>query len=60
MNKMSWWYFPAQNGNKSTTLLIWMQGVPGGSSLFGLFVENGPLQLDANFDVTLRNYTWNK
>jgi carboxypeptidase C (cathepsin A) len=41
------WYWPALNGNTSAPLLVWMQGGPGASSLFGLFVETGPYRLDA-------------
>ena len=38
--------FLLQNANRSAPLLLWLQGGPGGSSLFGLFVENGPLYVD--------------
>ena len=35
-----------QNGDTKAPLLLWLQGGPGGSSLFGLFNENGPLMVD--------------
>ena len=33
------WYFPAQNNNKDAPLLVWLQGGPGGSSMFAVFNE---------------------
>lgn len=40
------WYFPNPDGFPldKTPLIIWLQGGPGGSSLFGLFEEIGPIQ----------------
>jgi vitellogenic carboxypeptidase-like protein len=53
------WYFPAQNGNTKAPLLIWLQGGPGGSSLFGLFAENGPMDLTSDLQPIARPSTWN-
>lgn len=39
-------------------MVLWLQGGPGGSSLFGLFVENGPFIIDANNDITFRTTSW--
>jgi vitellogenic carboxypeptidase-like protein len=58
-NNMFFWYFPAKNGNATAPLLMWLQGGPGGSSMFGLFAENGPLQVDAQLKVSERAITWN-
>lgn len=44
--------------NGEAPLVVWLQGGPGGSSLFGLFVENGPLGVDANLDVYVRKTSW--
>lgn len=57
---MFYWYFPAQNGNASAPLVVWLQGGPGGSSLFGLFSEMGPYHLTEKLEPVRRNSTWNR
>ena len=36
-----------QSGDVSAPVLLWLQGGPGGSSLFSLFIETGPLVVDS-------------
>ncbi len=58
---MFFWFFPAQNGNTADTpIMLWLQGGPGASSLFALFTEIGPIYIDANENIQLREVTWNK
>lgn len=40
---MYFWFFPAQNGDANAPVVVWLQGGPGASSLFGLFGEIGEL-----------------
>ncbi|XP_060078674.1 probable serine carboxypeptidase CPVL [Ylistrum balloti] len=54
------WFFPAQEDPLNAPVVMWLQGGPGGSSLFGLFVENGPLMVNQNLKLMERNITWNK
>lgn len=39
---------------KDTPLILWLQGGPGSSSLFGLFTENGPFFVNED-QVTIRS-----
>ena len=58
-SNMFYWFFEAQNGDVNAPILLWLQGGPGGSSLFGLFGENGPFSVDDNLNLVPRNITWN-
>ena len=47
-SNLFFWYFPAENGNKSAPLVLWLQGGPGSSSMYGLLKENGPFLADVD------------
>ena len=51
--------YNTQEGDSSAPILLWLQGGPGGSSLFGLFNENGPVLVDKEGDLKARPWTWN-
>lgn len=54
------WFFPAMNNSENAPVVVWLQGGPGVSSLFGLFSEHGPYQLKNDLKVSLRKYSWTK
>ena len=58
-SNLFFWFFPAQSGDTSAPLLVWLQGGPGSSSLFGLFAEQGPILVDKQQNLHPRNITWN-
>ena len=39
------WYFPSMS-DPNAPLLVWLEGGPGASSLFGVFHNNGPVKMD--------------
>ncbi|KAG5667966.1 hypothetical protein PVAND_015925 [Polypedilum vanderplanki] len=58
-SNMFFWFFPAQNDPLNSPVLLWLQGGPGASSLFGLFTENGPFEVTKSGKVKSRKYSWN-
>ncbi|XP_032527798.2 venom serine carboxypeptidase-like [Danaus plexippus] len=56
-SNLYFWYFPPFNENTGAPVVLWLQGGPGGSSLFGLFTENGPL-IARKDGFSLRKYHW--
>ncbi|KAJ8687304.1 hypothetical protein QAD02_023098 [Eretmocerus hayati] len=40
-------------------LVLWLQGGPGATSLFGLFTENGPFIISKDMTLNIRKYSWN-
>ncbi|XP_038209259.1 vitellogenic carboxypeptidase-like [Zerene cesonia] len=53
------WYFPAMNKPvEETPLILWLQGGPGASSMFGLFEEIGPFTITENMELKKKKYSW--
>jgi len=57
-SNMFFWYFPSVTMHSKDPVLVWLQGGPGGSSLFGLFVENGPFYVDMHLHLLPRKFSW--
>lgn len=57
-SNLFFWYFPAKVNAENAPVVLWLQGGPGASSLFGLFTENGPISVDADQKVHSRKYSW--
>lgn len=56
-SNLFFWFFPAQTSWKGAPVVLWLQGGPGSSSLFGLFEEIGPFSFDKKFKR--REFSWN-
>lgn len=55
------WYFESESHPETSPLSLWLQGGPGGSSMFGAFTENGPCPVNDDSKSTYRNkYAWTK
>ena len=58
-SNMFFWLFPAKKVKPEIQpLLLWLQGGPGWSSLFGLFVENGPFGVNQQLQLFPHKYAW--
>ena len=55
------WFFEARNDPHNAPLAIWLNGGPGGSSLYGALVENGPCFIGNDSNSTYLNpWSWNR
>lgn len=54
------WFFPAEQDYKNASVLLWLQGGPGASSLYGLFEENGPFILKNSKELNIREHRWSR
>ncbi|KAI8617960.1 serine carboxypeptidase-domain-containing protein [Chytriomyces sp. MP71] len=56
---MFFWFFPSAQPT-SQDLVIWLNGGPGCSSLFGSFIENGPVTILADGTVDSSPNSWHQ
>lgn len=57
-SNLFFWYFPARNNAANAPVVVWLQGGPGASSLYGLFMESGPVSINAQKKLDKRQYSW--
>ncbi|XP_031635907.1 venom serine carboxypeptidase-like [Contarinia nasturtii] len=57
-SNMFFWFFPAKVNTDNAPVVLWLQGGPGASSLFGLFTENGPYSISSNDESNLQQNTF--
>lgn len=57
-SNLFFWFFPAKIDPDNAPVVLWLQGGPGASSLFGLFTENGPVNLTPKGKLVKRKYSW--
>ena len=46
-SNLYFWFFPSQSDPENDPVILWLQGGPGATSLYGLFKENGPIHATA-------------
>ncbi|RXN33407.1 putative serine carboxypeptidase CPVL [Labeo rohita] len=57
-SNLFFWFFPAQERPETAPVLLWLEGGPGSSSLFSLFVEHGPYFVHKNLTLGYRDFPW--
>ncbi|GAB0092611.1 hypothetical protein DMENIID0001_076180 [Sergentomyia squamirostris] len=57
-SNLFFWYCKAQKNSETAPLVVWLQGGPGTTSLYGMFYENGPFYLTPELDFPPREYSW--
>ncbi|XP_054164306.1 serine carboxypeptidase ctsa-1.2-like [Oppia nitens] len=55
-----YWFVESQTNPATAPVVLWLQGGPCSSALFGLLAENGPFHVDADGkSLHLNPYSWN-
>lgn len=49
-----------QTNYAEAPVVLWLQGGPGATSLYGLFEENGPFSVTKKLTLKRRKYSWSR
>ncbi|PSN49676.1 hypothetical protein C0J52_22833 [Blattella germanica] len=59
-SNLFFWFFPSEKNYVDDPVVLWLQGGPGGTSLFGLFEEHGPFSVTDKLTLKRRKYSWSR
>ncbi|XP_069681654.1 venom serine carboxypeptidase [Periplaneta americana] len=59
-SNLFFWFFPVESNDPNAAVVLWLQGGPGATSLFGLFTEHGPFSVKDKYYLKPRKYSWTK
>lgn len=57
-SNLFFWFFEAKKDPRNAPIALWLQGGPGYSCFYGIFMENGPYYFDDCSTLQKRNNTW--
>nr|CAI5866225.1 unnamed protein product [Callosobruchus analis] len=57
-SNLYFWFFPSNGDHTKDPVLLWLQGGPGASSMYGLLEESGPIAVNKDLQLDIRNYSW--
>ncbi|KHJ76989.1 serine carboxypeptidase, partial [Oesophagostomum dentatum] len=60
-HQLHYWLVESQNSPSTAPLLLWLNGGPGSSSIWGMLTENGPFRPNKDGKTLYENiFSWNK
>ncbi|CAN5428515.1 peptidase S10 [soil metagenome] len=57
-SNLFFWFVESKTPTANTPIVLWLNGGPGASSLYGFFMENGPYVITSQGTLAPRKYTW--
>lgn len=59
-SNLFFWFFLAKVNSSKAPVVLYLNGGPGQSSLYGALMENGPVYIHSNNTLQLRKYSWHE
>lgn len=56
--RLFYWFVESRQNKSDTPLVLWLNGGPGASSLYGFFMENGPYLVTKDQALVKRKSSW--
>jgi carboxypeptidase C (cathepsin A) len=60
LGNLFYWLVKAKKNPDTAPVVLWLNGGPGSSSLIGLFLENGPLNVTPSLTLVPNPFPWNE